>query len=365
MLKKYIFTPFILGITLLFSCSSDNNDYIEKPQDEQTSPVVFDIDNVPYQNLSDYHFFEGDISNLQPVYGVLPYNLINPLFSDYAKKQRFVWMPKNTSATYISDGDILDFPEGTVLIKNFYYTNVLPNDTKKIIETRLMIKKPTEWVFANYVWNNDQNEAYLDLDGSFEDFQWNDESGNLNTVNYRVPSGAECHTCHKYGEVSIPIGPKPRNLNTSYNYSDGVKNQIQKWREFGYLNDISSEDVNAMPSWKDTNVSLGLRARAYLDINCAHCHSEQAHCAYRPVRFDFESSENPTNQGVCIEPDTDLGVGLTHIVTPGNPSRSVMHYRISATDESVRMPLLGRTLVHQEGVTLIENWIASLNTNCN
>lgn len=364
MLKHYAFLIFSLVGIMLFSCSSDDNNYVEKPENQQTSPVVFNLENMPYQKLSEYNFFDGNISNLQPVYGVIPYKLINPLFSDYAKKQRFIWMPENTSANYISDHEVLDFPEGTLLIKSFYYNNVLPDNSKKNIETRVMIKKSTEWVFANYVWNEEQNDAFLDLDGSFHNIQWNSPQG-TNTVNYRVPSQSECHTCHKSGEVSIPIGPKPRNLNTSYNYFDGLKNQIQKWKEFGYLNNNTPNNIVPIPNWEDTTVSLELRARAYLDINCAHCHSNEAHCAYRPIRLDFESSNNTENQGVCIEPDTDLGVGLSHIVTPGNADRSVMHYRISSTDESVRMPLLGRTLIHEEGVALINTWITSLDNNCN
>ena len=42
-----------------------------------------------------------------------------------------------------------------------------------------------------------------------------------------------------------------------------------------------------------------------------------------------------------------------------------MRYRVSSNDESERMPLLGRTVVHDEGVALIEEWISSLTQTCN
>ena len=83
------------------------------------------------------------------------------------------------------------------------------------------------------------------------------------------------------------------------------------------------------------------------------------------MRFGFENTQDFTNIGVCVDPDTDLGFGLGHIVEPGDPRNSVLHYRISSTEPSDRMPLLGRTTVHYEGVELIESWINSLNNNCN
>jgi hypothetical protein len=69
----------------------------------------------PFKKLSQYHFFKGDAKQLTPNDRVLPYDLITPLFSDYALKARFVWMPEGTSAQYVKD-EALDFPVGTVLI---------------------------------------------------------------------------------------------------------------------------------------------------------------------------------------------------------------------------------------------------------
>ena len=348
----------------MFSCASDDN-YVPTPEHEQVSPVVFDIDEVPYQTLSEYNFFDGDMKNLNPVYGVLPYNLNSTLFSDYAKKKRFLWMPDDVKANYVSDSDIIDFPVGTILIKNFYYNNVLPDNKTRIIETRLMILKDEGWVFANYVWDDEQSEASFDLDGSVTAVEWLEEGVNR-SANYRIPAGPECHTCHKTGDTSIPIGPKPRNLNAVFDYGDESKNQLQKWAEFGYLDENYPSTIETLPRWDDTSIDLNTRVRAYLEINCAHCHSEQSHCAYRPIRFNFNASSDPVNIGVCVEPDTDIaGAGLSHIVVPETTARSVLHYRISATEESVRMPLLGRTLVHEEGKQLIEDWINSLQTSCN
>ena len=141
-------------------------------------------------------------------------------------------------------------------------------------------------------------------------------------------------------------------------------NQIQKWINYGYL-DSAPENIQTMIDWTDPSNSLELRVRSYLDINCAHCHSENTHCEYRPIRLDFESTEDLTNLGVCLTPDTDLGNGTDLIVSPGNFVRSVMHYRMASVEEEFRMPLLGRTIVHQESVDLVEDWISSLEIDCN
>ena len=326
--------------------------------------VLYDLDNMPFSTLSDYQFFEGNLKDLEPVSGVVPYTLNSTLFSDYAQKKRFIWIPNNSKASFVNENELLDFPVGTILIKSFYYDNVLPDDRTQILETRLIIRKQEGWVFANYAWNDEQSEAVLDMNGSYVDLQWQ-QAEEIKSVQYRIPSGAECHTCHKVMEIAQPIGPKPRNLNLTYDYEEGSYNQLEKLVSLGYLENTLPDEIAKMPNYNDTSVVLEERVRAYLDINCAHCHSEETHCAYRPMRFDFLLTEDLTNIGVCVDAETDLGFDLGHIVEPGDDRNSVLYYRINSTEPSNRMPLLSRTIVHTEGVELIEAWINSLEINCN
>jgi len=369
MLKKYIVAIFILLV--ISACSSDsgsNYEEIPTPPQQNEDPteeevVNFQPENFPFQTLSEYNFFEGELADLSPNNRVLSYNLISPLFTDYAKKKRFVWMPEGVSATYGGDHEILDFPEGAILIKNFYYNQVQPSNATRIIETRLIYKKNNAWEFANYVWNDQQTEATLDLQGSNTPVEWIDESGETKSTNYRIPSATECVTCHKSNEQPIPIGPKPQNINQDFSYTDGNKNQLQKWQEVGYLESYPSSIVTTV-AWDDVSNPLEARVRSYLDINCVHCHTENAHCDYRPIRLAFSETTDPENLGICVEPDQYVAPGLTYIVDAGNFQRSLMHFRMNSTDEAVRMPLLGRTLVHEEGIELMEEWISSLETIC-
>jgi len=361
-MKKEILLSFIIVLSALSSCSNDEDYTPVEPA--QVSPVVLNLNEAPYQLLSEYNFFNGDLKNLEPVYGVLPYKPISSLFSDYALKKRFVWMPGTNKASYVSDYEALNFPTGTVLIKNFYYNNVQPSNTTRIVETRLMIKHSDTWIFAEYIWNDEQTEAFLDeqQQGGFTDIEWI-ENGETKTVNYRIPAQAECFTCHNQNSNPIPIGLKPQSLNANYPFSDGTKNQLQKLIEFGYLENTLPTNIETVVDWKDTSQPVSKRIRSYFDINCAHCHSDERYCNYRPVRFAFNENASEENLGVCVDPDTQIPP-YTKIVDPSNSARSVLYFRMNTTAQEFRMPLLGRTLIHEEALPLVEEWINTLTTDC-
>lgn len=362
MTKKY---SCLLGLLLFAfictSCSEDDS-YVQI-QPTTISPVSLNLEAIPYPKLSDYNFFDGDMSNLKPVYGVLPYRITSALFIDYAKAQTFVWMPKGSKASYVNDHSVLDFPDGAVLITTHYFENVVPNKDTQMIETRLLIKKEGEWVLANYKWNDEQSEAMLTTDGSFVAAKI--EHGNdIKAVNYKIPSYNECFTCHnKYDEV-LPIGPKPQNINADFPFKDGIKNQLKKWAEFGYLDtsNLPSEIVSVV-NWADESHPLDLRVRSYLDINCAHCHSDKGYCEYAPMRFSFDKTGDFKNMGVGVKHSFQLEEELSHIITPGKAEDSALLFRISSTLDEYKMPIIGRNLQHKEGVLLIEQWINSLESS--
>lgn len=360
----------LIFLSVLVACSSDGDDFpvIDDDDPVEISPVVFDINAVPYPKLSDYNFFKSPMSALDPVYGVLPFQPASQLFTDYTSKSRFIWMPEGVSAQYVSDEKIFNFPSGTILIKNFYYDQALPSNSRRIIETRLIIKKNADWIFANYVWNEAQTEAFFDLDGSFTqvDFVHNGQTKN---VFYRIPSQSECLTCHKTGDSAIPIGPKPQNLNFKLNFADGQQFQLDKWEDFGYLSLGTPANINSTVDYNDASQSLNDRFRSYVDINCAHCHSATGHCNYLPILLAFSETANPDNLGICVVPNIDIsgfiGIPVSHIVKPGDPVSSNMYQRIKSEEENIKMPMIGRNLVHEEAVSLTEQWINTLEGDCN
>lgn len=363
MSKKRITILVILCISLfIIRCKPDKSPVPYEPEPiGDTTGIFIDMHRIPYPKLSDYRFFTGELKAQVPAKGVLPYQLASSLFTDYALKNRFVWMPSGKKALYDGDGKSLDFPVGSVLIKNFYYDGVQPANNTRIIETRLMIKKREGWIFAEYVWNDEQTEAVLDMNGSNTDISWKNEHGEMLQTNYRIPSETECLTCHKESEIPVPIGTKPQNLNNNLTYTDGSFNQLQKWIKVGYLESAGLPAViESTVDYRDESKPLGLRVRSYLDISCGHCHQEASHCDYRPIRLAFSETDDLTNMGVCVAPDEQIDGNLKYIIMPQRPDASVMYYRMNTTDVSTRMPLLGRNIVHIEGVALMKEWINSL-----
>lgn len=357
---------FLLAIFFIICSCSDKDDtnYVQIEQ------VTVDLSLVPYEKLSDYHFFTGELNELNPSERVIPYKPASELFSDYAHKKRFVWMPSNVKASYDGDDNVLNFPIGSVLIKTFYYDNVQPENVTKIIETRLLIKKNDGWKAYDYIWNNDQTEATLDVDGNghFIPITWI-ENNTTKSTNYKIPSQTECVTCHKInptqtGEITIPIGPKPQNLNTIFNYGTSSNNQLDQWISEGLIDNTLPDRANIRSTidWKDTNFSLELRARSYIDINCAHCHRDGGHCDYTPQRFNFSNTDMHTF-GVCLTPLFTIP-NKPFVINGGNADRSELIYRINTTIGSEMMPIIGRTLIHEEGVQLMTEWINSLPANC-
>lgn len=379
MIKKYLLASFCLMSLLLgvYSCAlNDDEEYTNigdesnKASSSVTGPVQFDLSQVPLPKLSDYNFFTGPLKNQKPSYRVIPYEPASSLFSDYAHKKRFVWIPKGLKATYNGDDNVLEFPVGSVLIKTFYYDNVQPSNTTRIIETRLLIRKQDGWQLYDYIWNAAQTEAFLDTDqnGIFVPITWT-ENNVTRSIEYKIPSQTECVTCHKInvqqtGEKNTPIGPKPQNLNTIYNYGRFSRNQLEYWKRIGYI-DNTLPNINSIHStvdWRDESKPLALRARSYIDMNCAHCHRDGGHCDYVPQRFDFNNPDLYTF-GVCLPPLFNVP-DKPYVISAGDAERSELLYRMNTNEGSEMMPIIGRTIIHEEGVELIRQYINSLPNTC-
>lgn len=295
-----------------------------------------------------------------------PYDLTTPLFSDYAHKYRVVYVPNGSSATY-SDTGPFDFPVGTIIAKTF--TLPLNTGVEKVVETRLLIHRASGWTGMSYIWNEDLSEAHLALGGGAVNATLLDPDGNEVNVNYRIPNANQCTNCHGVKTASdetfrnLPIGPKAQYLNHAYPYSGGVENQLTHWSAIGILSGAPAPAAAPrLPVWNDpTDGTEEQRARAYLDINCAHCHSETGRARSTGL---WLTADRPldANYGLC-KPPVAAGAGsggLKWDIVPGNAAQSILVYRQQSNDPAVRMPELGRSSVHTQGVDLVTHWINSL-----
>jgi uncharacterized repeat protein (TIGR03806 family) len=347
----------ILLLGLMLDC--------QRPLAKKTGPVHFVPQEVPYPKLSDYAFFQGELAALQPNDQVLPYDLNTTLFSDYAHKARFVWMPKGKMATVKTDG-ILDFPDNAVLIKNFYYPKDFrqPDGPRDIVETRLLFKTQGTWKAYTYIWNEDETDAELSLVGDIKPVSWVDKKGSAQSLQYVVPNKNQCKSCHHQEQALLPIGPKAYNLNKAFHYPDGtVNNQLSQWQKVGYLpaGDYAAQ-FKPMPNWEDKKSgTIADRALAYLDVNCGHCHSAQGGAHMSGLYLNYGQTDK-MHLGI-LKPPVAAGRGSgdrRFDVVPSHPEASILLYRMEASDPGVMMPELGRAKLHQEGIALISDWIKSM-----
>jgi uncharacterized repeat protein (TIGR03806 family) len=338
------------------------------------------IDGKPPAMLSELHLLD-DATDGFVTYskGVVPYDLNTPLFSDYAIKERAIYLPDGTTAAW-RDNAVLHLPVGSAILKTFIVPADLraPDDNRRIVETRLMIRYPDEWKNWPYVWNADGTDAELQVEGMVEEMEIVDLDGITRPFSYLVPQRNQCQECHELkgddGENFItPIGPKPRNLNRDYAYADGDANQLEHLVELGLLDTAPDvADVGAAVPWKDYLAgpapadlpyeTVDRVARDYLDINCAHCHNPAGVSGITSQLFLNWDNLDRFHLGICKKPGSAAkGTGGRHYdLVPGSYDDSILHYRIDTDDIGSMMPQLGRSLVHNEGVDLIRTWIDGL-----
>ncbi len=316
----------------------------------------------PPRQLSEFGFF-ADMTAQQPAQGVVPFALNTPLFSDGALKDRFVYVPDGKAAAY-DETEAFDFPVGSALIKTFSFPADFrePEKDIRLVETRLLLRNEAGWQAWAYLWNAEQTDATLKIAGAKVDIETVAADGAPLSFTYSVPNKNQCKACHSLSGEIEPLGPKARNLNGDFPYASGPENQLAHWTAAGILDGAPvPAGAPAVPDWRDETQPLDARARAWLDVNCAHCHR----------------AEGPaSNSGLFLtwgEPDrVKLGVGKRPVaagkgsggrlfdIKPGDPDGSILLYRVDSTEPGVMMPELGRHLPDPGAVALLRDWIAAM-----
>ncbi len=325
-------------------------------------PIVAHGDSIAKPLLSDWKFFNGQLRKLVPAKGVFPYDINAPLFSDYAFKKRFIALPAGTTMSYKSD-DIFDFPIGTTLIKNFYYPIDFrnPDGAYRILETRLLHHDSTGWRALPYIWNKEQTEAYLERAGGNLAVEWIHYDGTNKKLNYSIPNENQCKSCHQRGDNISPIGLLARQLNRGDN-GQMDQNQLTHWRDLHLLTGLPSnpQSIPLLVSYDDSSKAVGLRARAWLEVNCAHCHREDG--SARNSGLHLLSTVGIGELGIGKAPvAAGKGTGgRLYAIVPGKPDESILQFRIESTEPGIMMPEMGRKLRHEEGIKLIREWIEGL-----
>jgi uncharacterized repeat protein (TIGR03806 family) len=250
---------------------------------------------------------------------------------------------------------VLQFPVGTAIVKTFYYPFDERNPLKgrRLMETRVLLHEAKGWVALPYIWNKEQTDAVLEVAGGSDQVSWIDAAGKKQSFEYQVPNMNQCKGCHERSGEMTPIGPSVRQLNDGH--------QLQHWETAGLLKGLPKDHIPALVNYSDASASLDDRVKAYLDINCAHCHNATGPARSSGLYLDWNSKDR-TAYGFFKAPvAAGRGSGnLSYDIVPGKPEQSILHYRMASRDPGVMMPELGRQLTHHEGVELVRNWISSL-----
>lgn len=312
--------------------------------------------------LSAYHFFR-DAGARQPNAGVTPYDLNTPLYSDGALKFRYLYLPPHTQASYRDDG-VFDLPVGAVLIKTFAFAADMrhPTENVRFLETRLLIHRANGWVAYPYVWNEAQTEARLSPIGATVPVNFTDADGSSVALDWAVPNVNQCKGCHDRAGAIVPIGPTARNLNRTMAYDAGAERQLAHWQAAGMLDRAPSDAPHFANAYDPASGTLAERARAYLQVNCAHCHNPEgpAHTSGLDLRYN---DTTPVQWGVHKRP-VAAGRGSSTFefdIAPGHPEQSILVYRMNSTDPGEMMPELGRQRVDTRAIALMREWIAQMN----
>ncbi|MDX1802996.1 MAG: parallel beta-helix domain-containing protein [Alcanivorax sp.] len=345
-----------------------------------------------------------------PHEGGQPFVLNTKLFSDYATKYRVMFIPPGTKALYRDGQDgnnlngTLSFPQGTVIAKTFAFTDE-SNNSEQLVETRLLIKRLSKsgkplWEGLPYVWKTDAEgkpEAVYQPGGATVAVHWHyrdSNSGTLltgSTAGYSVPNANQCITCHGNDDRpsgSAPIGPKVRNLNRPYAPETGFMgsrgqggfprvNQLQALIDAGLLTGAPDLEINAegvatnverLPHWNvpgDSGFTAGSKAdiesrvRAYLEVNCSHCHNDRGAASNTGFYLDHFRDVD-ASYGICKKPTATGGgsCGRQRVIVPGSADSSIVSCRLAAQDDPQRMmPPIARSVAHTEASALLDQWI--------
>lgn len=370
---------FALAVLPFAGCGSDAP---SSPVVDLTRPVTVDVEAAPPTHLASYNLFAWNPdSGFAFNDRVVPYELNTALFSDYALKQRAIYLPEGTSAAYDPEA-VLDLPVGTVLVKNFYFPADFraPDQDLRLVETRILVHASSGWKAYPYLWDAAQQDAVYTPGGTSLPIPFIDADGASRTAQYLVPQRNQCQSCHEHtdglGNRTIqPIGPKARHLHRDHDFggSVGVVDQLRYLESLGMLSGLPTDDASIPRAYDFRPIEAGgpsaippgdidRAARDYLDINCAHCHNPSGQAGMTSQLLLNHDNTDLFRLGYCKPPGsagTGTG-GFSYDIVPGSPDTSILYFRVHTEQVGAMMPLIGRSLEHVAGAELIHAWIAAM-----
>ncbi|HUJ60584.1 MAG TPA: hypothetical protein VLX92_18915, partial [Kofleriaceae bacterium] len=268
--------------------------------------------------------------------GLVPYGIGVELWSDGAKKRRWLGVPDGQAMTVSATGAWTP-PLGGFVVKEFAI-DTTPGDpsTRRAIETRFLVRDAAGYHGVSYRWTLDGMDATLQPDAE-QTFDWPMDDGSVHPHFY--PSRSDCLECHNptYGPL---LGPRAPQLAGWFDYGGVIADQPSTLADLGVG---PAQTAAPFASPEDPSQPVELRVRGYMAANCAHCHNP-SDVAIHDLRYATPLAQ--TN--LC--PD----------IVPGDPAASKVYQLVSSRPG---MPPLGTLAIDPLAVGLLGGWISSM-TSC-
>jgi uncharacterized repeat protein (TIGR03806 family) len=296
---------------------------------------------------------------------VIPYTINAAAWADHARGERFLAMPGNRAIKRDERGRWM-FPEGSVLVKtvSLELERGKPESQRRL-ETQVLHREGETWRAYTYAWNEEQTDATLaDAQGVSQTLAVRDGSapGGRREQVYRIAGRKECLLCHnpwvehetvRFGRQSAsPLGVGEAQLN--------VNGQLERWGRQGLFEGPlpSPAELPRLADPYDDARDVEHRARAYFQVNCAHCHQEGAG-GTTTIRLAVDVRRAEMRAIGARPVQGTFGLDDARIIAPGDPDGSVLLYRMGKLGGG-RMPRVGSSCVDVAGVKLIADWIKQL-----
>src|SRR5262245_12380148 len=325
---------FVAAAAVVSSLGCGNPDVVAYGQEE---PVVAPLPYArpTYAKLSETGLFSGERANeVSP--GVVPFEPSFPLWSDGAKKRRWVALPEGARID-TANMDHWIPPIGTRFWKEFSLNGIR-------LETRMIERYgegPDDYFMGAFVWNGEQSDAvYMES-----------ELSNVAGTPHDVPANSECHACHD-GDAGRVLGFSALQLADEAKPGVRLRDLIADRR---LSEPPQSTRRYAPPGDATTQAALG-----YLHANCGHCHNPKGYCDYPGMELRLSVDETEVELTglwrTAVGQPAMFPDGAVLRVAPGAPSDSAIVERM----QRKLMPLFGTELVDDAGVQAVSAWIAAM-----
>ena len=330
------------------------------------------------RKLSETGLF-ASVKSQTPSPGVITYSINAHQWADHTRSERYFAIP-DSGRISMDDRGNWQFPPGSVIAKTVIMDHVLvrpaDNPTTRTVrlETQILHREAQSWRPYTYAWSADQTDAELvDETGFSRELRVSDRHApdGIRVQTYRFAGRKECLLCHNpwveaqstvHGVQSASLlAVSGQQLNRDHPYGDVTAGQLQTFLHISLLDDRLSRGIDQAARFADpydNTADLNERARAYLHVNCAHCHQLGAGgtatiaLSHHVTLKDSNTLHVRPSQGI-------FGIADARIIRPGDPDGSVLYYRIAKRGGG-RMPRAGSTEVDTRAMQIIHDWIAQL-----